>query len=604
MDVQSLLNDDSLSLAPTYGLPRFQHAEGTNSLLLVVITDLSDTDEAALIDELQHSPQPSHIKVSTWRPSRNVLARVAHQCPRPDSQENMYAVAILAYRAGWTGLVVADGLTQRQLHGALRVGEDPLASVAMVAIRPRPATTSAGDDVCVFAQRATVGGKSNAELLETLRTLQPRPQEGPWLRDLYRDVGMILHDPGRGPFTLDKAAQLGREEWLQSTRHVLATQTPLPAELVESVVSHASSGSEGPIAPPSWVHPDLWGEINIFLLFPTTPAELQIIQSTLDGVAKSWIDTQEGPVGRRTFKLISWEHHHAMSRRQLMNLWHGYDLQRRSGGMETAICFLMKPVDNAADIQIGIFHYSREGQAIVTHKPLHQILERPDATSWPVLSWLTMPGDFSLDREETEVTELLHDFDQPFYANPPRWLPTKSDLNCVALFSLAQTTPNQADAIKAELRTRGQVERRVEEKFACFVPWDGEEHGTLDDIWKIVWELYTYYRGNRAFFPIFFADQQSAADNTVLGVHPRPAGPGLLEGLPLPSLGGFAYGRVPGRDAHAMYENVRMRRMAFSDVTEVNVFRRPDWPKEHDAIMPAEPIRASRMMQRYRNLMA
>ncbi|PWY80735.1 hypothetical protein BO94DRAFT_148975 [Aspergillus sclerotioniger CBS 115572] len=585
MDIQSLLNEGSPSFAPNYGLPRFQNAEGANSLLLVSLTDLSETAEATLLNGFQHSPQ-ANVKLSVWRPSRRVLARIAHQGLYHDSQENIYAVAVLAYRAGWTSLVVADGLTKRQLHGTLRVGENPQVSVVAVTIRPRSVTTSAEDNVRVNAQRTTVSDISNAEL-----TLQPRPLPAYVKPDCYHDLGIVLHDPDRAPLSLDNAASLGREEWLDSARHVLATRTPLPAELVQQVMSYASSGTESPIALPSWVRNDEGRVMTIFLLFPTTAATRQTIQSTLEGATKDWMEKHGHAISSRTtpYKLISWEHHRAMSRRQLMKLWYEYAPRRGPGGLADAFFFLGKPVDNAADIQIGIFHKVWDGQANVTHKPLHVILEHPYPSTWR-WEWELppAPGLLSLDREENEVTELFHAFDQPFYSNPPPWLPTQSRLNYVAVFALTKTTPNQTDAIQAELCTWRVREQRFEEKVACFVPWDGEEDGTLDDIWRIVQELAIYHRGSPIFYPIFFVDRQSTADNTVLAVRPRPPGTPLPTDLPSRNLGGFSYGRVPGRDAHYIFDNVSMRRNYFSDLAPVNVFRRPDWPAALASQFPPE----------------
>lgn len=69
--------------------------------------------------------------------------------------------------------------------------------------------------------------------------------------------------------------------------------------------------------------------------------------------------------------------------------------------------------------------------------------------------------------------------------------------------------------------------KQWERKCCCFVPWkDGEEglqDGTLDDMWDILWDVYTYKgRGSPVTspLPIFFIDQQSAHDLTVIAMEP------------------------------------------------------------------------------------
>ena len=163
--------------------------------------------------------------------------------------ENIYDVAILAYRAGWCGVLVADGLTSHQLHGNTRVGGASTISAVAVSIHGQAdqlgsslmafADTEIGsnDDggVGVYIKRMT-GTKEDepVALLEMLRARglereTPVAFDAPtyWdVRRFYFETGLWLHDPDRSVFAMDTAKQLGYEDRINT---VLAALSPLPA---------------------------------------------------------------------------------------------------------------------------------------------------------------------------------------------------------------------------------------------------------------------------------------------------------------------------------------------------------------------------------------
>lgn len=91
--------------------------------------------------------------------------------------------------------------------------------------------------------------------------------------------------------------------------------------------------------------------------------------------------------------------------------------------------------------------------------------------------------------------------------------------------------------------------------------------------WKMLYNENPLYRYGP---PALFVDQQSFVDNTVvvaqtLYYHLEGASEEalkLLEDVPEPSTKGFAYGWIPGRDAHNVYANLEIANMDCRDFSK------------------------------------
>jgi hypothetical protein len=234
-----------------------------------------------------------------------------------DSQANIHAVTILAARAGYTSLLVADELTKRQLTGDLRVGEYPTISVVMISIRPIPASepasasVTAGDSISILAKR-TAGptwprGEDEHEIvyedflaeMEAFELLPLHRKESP-----FADCGLALHDPDQRPFTPDSTRVMGWER--DSAADALVIKLP------ESV-KHLGND-----------------HLNVFLLFSTTLEEQQATESTLQQSfevvqqalqKKTFQEESKDSVERIHVHAIPLEDHHTTgTRRQLLSL--------------------------------------------------------------------------------------------------------------------------------------------------------------------------------------------------------------------------------------------------------------------------------------------
>lgn len=588
--------------------------EKRKSLLVASLAELDHTDETLLIQTLQNfvgeSPQ-----VQIWNPPKVGLPQPFYENKgRRDSKANIYGLAVLAQRDGRNGFLVADRLTKRQLKADPRPGESPILSVVMVGIRS-PSRTS----------RTQTGGTEN-ETSEHIRVIakrhviQPTDAEAiPTLFDTFElsyeflggssidittrlyDYGLELHDPDHAVFIPDTATATGREEFERETKAALLDATPLPAELVASIVSCMDHRSQS-----DSVSTGIQSEnLVIFLTFPTTEDERRSMQSGLQREVQRCLERRtQSPAKRKreekhpdiNIQLIPWEQKSCATRRDLE--YHWKEMHDR------AICplnYLLAPVNLSrqslalADAQFGSIYHSNDGFVLVARNTLDQMARaKLNHSNGRLGNIAQLQEDLKKGTlPDSSKVEFLIGPDDPFYYNPPLWEPVNGEgLISIAVFYLTNKLSNdQILALKKELHTGDTV--LDSRKACCFVPWeDGSQNapdGTVEDIWRIFWEM---RRCTSCPMPIFFIDEQSGLDQTVLMVdtdhyiwlHDDEQATELLKDVEDASTKGLLYGRIKGRDAHDGYVNLSTGNLNFDEFLEScgldqeHRYPRPGWP--------------------------
>lgn len=153
------------------------------------------------------------------------------------------------------------------------------------------------------------------------------------------------------------------------------------------------------------------------------------------------------------------------------------------------------------------------------------------------------------------------------------WEPVDSaGITPIALFYLTnQLSEEQLQSLKTELHTFNDMEVDDEDeeykKACCFVPWAEENEnisdGTVDDMWKVFWgmsQITTFE------MPIFFVDQQSGIDQTVLVAYPDYSYNSDEDTQsPVEEVNGMLYCRIKGRDAHMIWMDLSTVSMDFDE---------------------------------------
>lgn len=493
-----------------------------------------------------------------WTPSKTLLRSIAKQGPHLDSQAKLYALAIVAYQAGWSTLLVADELAKRELTGNRRIGESSIPSLVMLTAFPRTTCPSRKYEVYVVAVRMSRGvagdqllDRVNREdtgenLLDMKHVLDlkkfdnashrpgqngKRSSFGPRLN---LEHGMILHDPDRPVFEPDTTT-LTRKCWFDAAVEALR---PLPPELVVSIFEHADSEIASRCLPlkvcPGGDH--RCRRHVFFLLYETTSTELRQTRSIIQAAGDKFLDANRTDQRYRRWRfkaeVYALESHGIRTRRDLITFWDYYRDPERNYLLPRLFFVFDRIIDN--DIETGQFGMASSDYTVpfvIMRARMDRVITHVD--DLPAHHFMMRAPAFDCRDEgalKSKNVESMYHPEQPFWYNPPEWMSADDDscsFKVIPLFQLTrELTEDEIETIKADLISDiGQDEPRDCKKEVCLVPWRRSQDATNGDIWRIFWEFCksreeTFYVPFVPHDPLFHVDRQSAKDRTVLVVLP------------------------------------------------------------------------------------
>lgn len=480
---------------------------------------------------------------------------------------------------------MVDELTKRQFIETCRFGEDKMVSMILVTTGTR-LSSNTKDEILVVARR--VNEEVEGGVVEVLKGIEPerlaiQNREKRGLPGGYTG-GLIRHDPDRSVFSADRPV-LGREEYASAVATALSSH--LPIELVTDILSLVDNDSPQRI--PAWESPENEQRLVIFLLCHTTTTEYNQTRESLENGMRKHVRIENDQ--KVEIELIPWEHHGIASRRELITFWYRYRLHEHPS--VTGLNFLLGPIHDVDSAQFGIVNscHGDDIPALSTRTTLAGMIQgmREECSKIRYLD----PDDVQ--------AEGMYVPDQPFYPNPPPWLPVgegDESYEFIGIFYLTNQLTNEQDwAIREFIKSQCEGEEEtLYSKECCYIPWksgSGSVDATMEDVWEIVWNAYTYAaeRG-RDWHCLFFIDRQSAFDCSLLmAVQDWYRGgdsavKGFLRGITCPRLRGFYYTRVDGNEAHVIHFNIDKPLRGIETFDDVTRFRRPDWPGP--GVMPGD----------------
>ncbi|KAJ5629263.1 hypothetical protein N7528_002920 [Penicillium herquei] len=557
--------------------PVFSAPNGVEKPLLIVLLATMSPESQIQLVNYYNIQLSGTVGIQIWTPSEALLQSVAKQGPHIDSLGNIYALAVLLHRSGWTGFVVADKLTKRQVTATCRVGEDTSISVVMVTAQPEAEMptqlrVSARRTNPEFKDELKLSELSSGSVTEVYRVQDKTPAH------FWSEVGGLLHDPDHLVFTPDTTDSLGWEKYAEPLTISHGLSPSRPGLTSPSQLNSDNSAIDMSI----WDRPQREDHMHIFLFFPTTTEELQVMQSIIQEALSKHLEGNPSRSSSMTVELIGPEKHKIKSRRDLMS-FRTESLKHQATFVP--LYFLMNPIKNATDIEHASFGYCRD------HDPATFIALTSFAGMINFLPWRSPRIQWHLQRRKLsgmKNIEFLHNPNTPFYHNPFPWEacePHEELFDWIPVFYLTKhLTAEQDEIVKAEINCDMSGEPG-EYIASCYVPWEAEEDGTLEDVWELV--LMQHRR--TGFMPdtFFCIDRQSLKGHDFLTVEPDfyyeehdQEYPDPLKDLEYPFLRGFWYCRVSGDMCHETKLQRSVQNMALSELAgeEPKRFRRPDWP--------------------------
>lgn len=422
-----------------HGFPAFtQREDGKVTLLVIILTRLTDDERIKLMHHYETS-FPDNVFIQAWQPTSQILQYVAPQGAHRDTRANIYGLAILAYQAGWSTFVVADGLTRCQLAEEPRVSESierRLVSMVLVRMRPRTsADPSNHDHVHVIAKRTAEGREEGAKVLEILSTIEPDTLTGKdvSISSTQFESGFFLHDPDKPIFSVDSAVELERGRFWDAIEDLRA-KACLPVEMSDNIISYVDRENARVISWRSWAQlpcQQTKTDLNIFALGPMSQSQVRTTQSAIQGSLDS-LCKDIGNISifrdiRITAHIIPWEHSRFASRRDMMNLWTHYC------GWQTAyftvMHFLIKGFENENSPSFTTAFWDNGRPTVVKRTTLKYMVDIR-VNRYLDQEFTYEYRDFldELVYKEDENNEILEDPYEPFYVIQPPWLPVTGQI--------------------------------------------------------------------------------------------------------------------------------------------------------------------------------
>ncbi|KAJ6096045.1 hypothetical protein N7486_006791 [Penicillium sp. IBT 16267x] len=655
-------------------MPVFKANDGV--LLMVMLTEFTEQREKALVDflETESGVITGGFKVQTWTPSKSLLGSIALQGPHRDSQANIHALAMLAYRSGIqflfrTSFVVADALTNRCWNGTHRVGERGKLSLLMVSAEPEitqktpTSISSPPPGVRVVVSRFSdypyssnqdrgnqdrgiayddyddyddynsctvrrcgvlpfILGKywkefdDNFAAYYHFRTSSHFHQiirtgiQGPYSASHFF---VYLHDPDQKMFSTENTALSARKQYLKAAWSAISSR--LPPELSTEIIALADRVPS--FRAPLWRCRQSQEHLHIFIMFPTTEDELCEAHWIIHDALQKRPKEQKG--APKTAELIPLHRHGMRTRRDVVAFWEEYRVHEPDERCNDPLLNLMlNPIQNK---NVNLSHF-----AIVCSGGARPVVAL--RTTFNTLGLVSTSGLFDLSDRDCEkysidLVEAAYNHDQPYYHNPPIWEAVGNssadkylrDYGWISVFYLTKHLTDSEDLIlrkeihKVDGQDRYDIDPDLaigyyyeQRKDVCFVPWERDEDGTLDDIWNIVLKIYKHEGFGRRFQRFFCLDRQSVEDQTLIIVEPDFFLAGrkvqdegeLLQGMIAPTLAGFRCNRVRCEEAHDCKMKLDHCDRTIEEIgglgNEGQHFIRPGWPGP-DVLPPTNPWR-------------
>ncbi|KAJ6096291.1 hypothetical protein N7486_007037 [Penicillium sp. IBT 16267x] len=535
-----------------------------------------------------------------------LMKSISAHGPCRDSQSNIHALAVLAYRSGRPRIIVADEATKRQLSGKylpdadLATPNDQGNVISVILISTRCDTKSGG--LSVFAKRAICSAQENMTYFDEAdwSLVDPDPQPsafrsihkawGPLWTDAQGFRGLKMLDPYQEPFTSRTGDVLGREYYTRAavTALVIFLMYPSTAQEREETLQILQES-------PKRIFADEQRERKWLKKYSIygVPDSSEYDSSGIDSpdFDEPDIDEPEYTALDVTFELIPWEQHRMKTRLDLLDFWDEYRVWGvRIGGPDSMplIC-LHEPMSCHDEAVFNVLTFKDNpypSPVVMRNMSFGDIWD--SMTRFEGFNHCWRKQNF---HEEGSEEEFWHP-DRPFFYNPPPWSPmVKKD----RLRTVVSLTNKLSDAAKEnlerimlrfhevdnwdDLEPDDIAGRPAEGPEYSFVPWKSGDAGMVDGKLKDIWNFLENSEKHpmRGLCDFVCVDQQFEVDGTVILVasdvyeHPHHD---LLQHLPFPGLRGFTYARAPAHSAYCGNMNW-INEDAIDDWMD---YRRQGWP--------------------------
>ena len=316
----------------------------------------------------------------------------------------------------------------------------------------------------------------------------------------YYDEGILLYDPFRAIYDKSLSSNKTPDEVGRAVDQVFSLEPPLPLEIAEKITAYAHEelDLDKMTAAPAKFSIDA-RRLDVHLLVPMDPKEINIVQETYN-------ENLRVSGKSMTCIVYPWLASRPANRQELWSLFQRVCQKRYSNQITDTVFLFVGWPGWQEGAEVGLMQWNAENPPPTRRVPIEKAADVWDAaynTGSPYYQ-----SDTCTDYSDPAF-ELMLDPRGRFFFDPPPFVSLLTNIYIAPIFMLTKhMTKDEISSIKIEINGPEYHED-------SFVEWHSNTDGTVEDMWRLLWQCYIC-RGYCGTPTAIFIDRQSASDHRVI----------------------------------------------------------------------------------------
>ena len=401
-------------------------------------------------------------------------------------------------------------MTREQLTGDVRPGRSRDVSVVYVQIdetKGHGLNGKSGEELHVTARRmhTLYAQKALTEQKSLSFNISRKNQERRETPQEYYDAGILLYDPSKSVHDKSLPSDSPPDPTADTINQVFLLQPPLPPEVTLKIREFAQEELEleDMTAAPTKLPMDS-KQRHVHSLVPMSVKEIK----HLEDLYNEKLRASDSDV---TCTIHPWTASRPANRRDLWRLCQRFfHANRHAYSLYSLFWFAGWP-GWQKDTEIGMLQCFYE-----CPQPTRRVTIEQAVKAWQAFHGSPSYGSNPCGPYDDPAFELILDPHARFFHDPPPFLSLNSSTMAVPVFFLtSHITEEESDVIKLGFDKPEKIDERLGYPEIIFVEWHSNEDGSVEDMWRLLWQC-SSYRADGKINTALFVDKQTASDNRVV----------------------------------------------------------------------------------------
>lgn len=401
-----------------------------------------------------------------------------------------------------------DNLSREQLTGDVRPGRPTDVSVVYVQIdgtRGYGLYGKPGEEIHVMAKRMHILDAQKALRKQKSVSFKiPRNnEERPETPQEYYDAGILLYDPSKSVYDKSLPSNNKPNPTADAVNQVLSLHPPLPPEVTLKICELAQEERElEAMTTAPAVLPMARRNLHVHSLVPMSNKETK----HLEDLCNKKIRDSGYPV---ICTIHPWIASNPANRRDMWRLYQRFfDANRH---WQYRVFLFVGWPGWQEDTEIGVLQNYNEYP-----QPTRRMTIEKAVKVWWAFYSPPFYGSDHCGPYDDPAFELILDPHARFFYDPPPFVPLNRGIAAVPVFFLTRhITKEETDVLRHDLYKPGKSDEGLDYPEIKFVEWHSNIDGSEEDMWRLLWQCFSY-RGHGRTSTAVFVDKQTVSDDKII----------------------------------------------------------------------------------------